>query len=164
MDLDKIQFRRTLKQSDIEKVRSIVTSTGYFNSEEIEVAAELVKERLEKGEGSGYEFIFAENEQREMLGYSCFGKISGTKSSFALYWIAVHQKSRNQGLGRMLLHKTETDIFAQGGTGIYVETSSKEQYLSTRTFYSHNGYLMKARLENYYDKGDDLVFFVKKAN
>lgn len=162
MDLNKIYFRRTVEQSDVEIVHDIVTSSGYFNAEEIEVAAELVSEKLVKEEASAYSFLFVENEDKETLGYSCYGKIPGTKSSFALYWIAVHQKFRNLGLGRILLEETEKDIFRGNGTAIYVETSSKEQYASTRTFYNHNGYQIKARFEDYYDKGDDLVFFVKK--
>lgn len=162
MNLNKIHFRRTVNPTDGETVRGIVTSSGYFNAEEIEIAVELVTENLVKGEASGYEFLFVENEQKETLGYACYGKIPGTKSSYALYWIAVHQGSRNLGLGGMLLKETEADIFSRGGTGIYVETSSKEQYASTRAFYNHHDYQMKGRLEDYYDKGDDLVFFVKK--
>lgn len=162
MDLNKIHFRRTVIETDVETVRDIVTLTGYFNAEEIGIAAELVEENLAKGIASGYEFVFAEIDG-ETLGYSCYGKIPGTKNSYALYWIAVHDKFRNHGLGRGLLKETENDIFNQGGTGIYVETSSREQYTSTRVFYAHNGYQLKARFEDYYDKGDDLVFFVKKA-
>lgn len=161
MDLNEIHFRRTVDRKDAETVRDIVTSSGYFNGEEIDIAVELVTENLEKGIASGYEFVFAEDDRHETMGYSCYGKIPGTKRSYALYWIAVHEKFRNLGLGRMLLKETETDIFKRGGTGIYVETSSKPQYTSTRTFYAHNGYYQKARFEDYYDKGDDLVFFVK---
>lgn len=162
MDLNKIYFRRTVNQSDTEIVRDIAASSGYFSAEEIDIAVDLVTENLVKGESSGYKFLFIENEQKETLGYSCYGKIPGTKSSYALYWIAIHEKYRDLGLGRKLLQKTETGIFDCGGTGIYVETSSRDQYSSTRIFYDHNGYHMKTRFEDYYDKGDDLVFFVKK--
>lgn len=162
MDLNKINFRRIVKKTDAETVRDIVTSTGYFNAEEIDIAVELVTENLAKGSASGYEFIFAESERKDVLGYSCYGKIPGTKNSYALYWIAVHEKYRNHGLGRVLLKETEADIFNQGGGGIYVETSSRQQYNSTRAFYANNSYQLKAQFEDYYDKGDDLVFFVKK--
>jgi len=162
MELDKIYLRYTVNDADPETVREIVTSTGFFNPEEIEVAVELVDEYLSKGKDSGYQFVFAENKEKTTMGYSCYGKIPGTKNSFALYWIAVHEKYRNMGLGKVLLKETEADIFGQDGSGIYVETSSRAQYLPTRTFYVNNGYLQKARFEDYYDKGDDLVFFVKK--
>ena len=161
MELAMKNFRRTLKKSDPETVREIVKSTDFFNDEEIDIAVELVDEYLYKGIESGYLFIFVESEKKTM-GYSCYGKIPGTKNSFALYWIAVHEKYRNQGLGKLLLQETEKDIFNQGGHGIYVETSSRAQYVPTRMFYENNGYLLKTRFEDYYDEGDDLVFYVKK--
>jgi len=161
MELKKNNFRREVKKSDPETIRDIVTSTGFFNLEEIEIAAELADEFLAKGIESGYQFIFLDNDKHTM-GYSCYGKIPGTKNSFALYWIAVHEKYRNQGLGKIILQETEKDIFAQKGVGIYVETSSRAQYVPTRMFYEKNGYLLKTRFEDYYDEGDDLVFYLKK--
>jgi len=161
MESIKTIFRREVKKSDPETIRDIVTSAGFFNAEEIEIAVELADEFLAKGIESGYQFIFLDNNS-DTMGYSCYGKIPGTKNSFALYWIAVHEKYRNQGLGKILLQETEKDIFNQDGKGIYVETSSRAQYLPTRMFYEKNNYLLKTRFENYYDEGDDLVFYVKK--
>lgn len=161
MELTKNIFRREVKKSDPETIRDIVSSAGFFNAEEIEIAVELADEYLAKGIESGYQFIFLDND-KETKGYSCYGKIPGTKNSFALYWIAVHEKYRNQGLGKILLKETEKDIFDQGGIGIYVETSSRTQYIPSRMFYENNGYLLKTRFEDYYDVSDDLVFYVKK--
>lgn len=162
MEIDKKQFRREVKKSDPETIGKIVTSTGFFNAEEIDIAEELADEFLAKGEESGYQFIFLDNK-KDTMGYSCFGRIPGTKNSFALYWIAVHENYRNQGLGKILLQESEKDIFDQGGDGIYVETSSREQYVPTRMFYEKNGYLLKTRFEDYYNKGDDLVFYIKRS-
>ncbi len=154
-------FRTEVKKSDPETIREIVTSTGFFNPEEIEIAVELADEFLAKGIESGYQFIFLDHKN-DTMGYSCYGKIPGTKNSYALYWIAVHEKFRNQGLGKVLLQETEKEIFNQDGNGIYVETSSRAQYVPTRMFYEKNGYLLKTRFEDYYDEGDDLVFYLKK--
>ena len=38
----------------------IVQSTGFFYDHEIEIAVELVTERLTHGESTGYYFVFAE--------------------------------------------------------------------------------------------------------
>ena len=164
MKINGIYLRRSVNKSDTENIRRIVTSTGFFNDEEIEVAVELAEEYLLKGEASGYQFVFAENDYGKCIGYSCYGRIPGTKSSYALYWIAVLEEYRNRGIGKTLLNVTESEIIENNGTGIYVETSSRDQYGSTRVFYSQNGYEQKARFEDYYDTGDDLVFFVKKLN
>ncbi|MBN2236002.1 MAG: GNAT family N-acetyltransferase [Bacteroidales bacterium] len=160
MELAKNYLRREVKKTDPATIQKIVTSTGFFTDEEIEIAVSLADEYLYKGIESGYQFIFIERN-KQTLGYSCYGKVPGTKTSYALYWIAVDSKFRNQGLGKILLKETENDIFDQGGTGIYVETSSRELYIPTRTFYEKNDYLLKTRFEDYYDVGDDLVFYVK---
>lgn len=144
----------------METVREMVTGTGFFNREEIDIAAELVMERLEKGEASGYEFIFLELDETTVA-YSCFGRIPLTKSSYDLYWIVTNTQWRNRGLGKILLKETEEAILKENGSAVYAETSSREQYLPTRKFYENNGYLLKARFEDYYDRGDDLVFYVK---
>ncbi len=158
-----VKYRTDVRETDIEAVRSIVAGTGFFNEEEIEIAAELVSERLEKGELSGYEFIFLELDG-ETMAYSCYGRIPLTRSSYDLYWIVTRSDQRNKGLGKVLLIETENDIKAREGTAVYAETSSREQYLPTRKFYEKNGYELKARFEDYYDQGDDLVYYVKRID
>ncbi|HEY9114284.1 MAG TPA: GNAT family N-acetyltransferase [Bacteroidales bacterium] len=161
--MNKISFRTEVQVEDFRTVREIVTTTGFFHSEEIEIAVELAEERYNKGEASGYEFIFLELEGKTVA-YSCYGLIPLTKSSYDLYWIATHADYRNKGLGKILLQKTEDDIKARKGTAVYAETSSRDLYISTRQFYLKNGYTLKAQFEDYYDKGDDLVYFVKKVS
>jgi ribosomal protein S18 acetylase RimI-like enzyme len=161
--MENILFRKEVHSGDPEKIESIVRSSGFFREDEVKVAVELVEERLQKGAESGYEFIFAELHG-VTVGYSCYGLIPCTLHSYDLYWIATHQEFMNQGIGRNLLRETELDIGMLGGTGIYVETSSKELYAPTRAFYLKNGYREKARFEDFYDRGDDKVVYVKMIN
>ncbi len=156
------KFRRKVDFSDLNTVDEIVTSTGFFNKEEISFAVEMVDDKLNNGELSSYEFIFLDDVNGNTHAYTCHGKIPGTKNSYALYWIVVHENHRNCGLGKVLLKETEKDIFKAGGNAIYVETSSRKQYDPTRKFYLNNDYIQKAVFEDYYDLNDDLVFFVKK--
>jgi ribosomal protein S18 acetylase RimI-like enzyme len=157
---DHILLRREVLPGDQGLVKAIVTSTGFFREDEVLVAAELVEERLEKGASSGYEFLFAEMDGKT-LAYSCFGLIPCTLHSYDLYWIATHRDYMNRGIGKYLLQESEKAIFSQGGQGIYVETSSKEQYAPTRAFYEKNQYLLQARFENFYAPGDDKLVYVK---
>jgi ribosomal protein S18 acetylase RimI-like enzyme len=161
--METITLRREVQVRDLERVKSIVTSSGFFREDEVVVAVELVDERLQKGSASGYEFVFAESEG-EPVGYSCFGLIPCTLQSYDLYWIATHKDFMNRGIGRMLLKETESIIRELGGNGIYVETSSRELYAPTRAFYLKNRYIEKARFENFYEKGDDKIVYVKFVN
>ena len=141
-------------------VRQIVVSSGFFSKAEIEVAVELVQVRLNKGIESGYHFLFAE-EDKKVVGYSCFGPIPCTVESYDIYWIAVQEELRRSGLGVELLKKVEEKIKEMGGKRIYVETSSREQYEPTRLFYSRCGYRKEATLKNFYSPGDDKVIYLR---
>jgi hypothetical protein len=48
-----------------------------------------------------------------------------------------------------------------GGKRIYVETSSREQYRPTRSFYSCCGYCKEATLEDFYSSGDHKVIYLR---
>jgi len=147
---------------DPARIKEIVSSTGFFREDEIHVAVELIEEWLSKGEASGYEFLFAEIDGKTVA-YSCYGLIPCTLHSYDLYWIATHKDFMNKGIGRALLRETEKAIQKAGGIGIYVETSSKGQYDPTRAFYENNDYILKARFEDFYDRGDDKVVYIKKV-
>jgi GNAT superfamily N-acetyltransferase len=160
MDLNGIRFRSDPLPSDLEKVREIVSSSGFFSSMEIDLALELLSERIAKGESSGYYFLFGEI-QGGVVGYACFGPIPCTLTSFDLYWIAVRPELRGGGGGKILLGKVEEEIRRMGGTRIYVETSSRELYTPTRAFYKSCGYGQEAAMRDFYAPGDDKVVFLK---
>ena len=108
------RFRLTAGAADRDAVRSIVECTGFFRPDEIEVAVELVDERLNRGAASGYCFVFAEINDR-VVGYACYGPIACTLASFDLYWIAVDPDFQGQGLGRALLQAIESQIAIADG-------------------------------------------------
>jgi ribosomal protein S18 acetylase RimI-like enzyme len=155
-----ITYRRDVVAADRERIRDLVASSPFFSTHEIDIAAELVEERLSKGLRSGYHFLFAEDRGR-LLGYTCYGPIACTKDRFDLYWIVVQPQLRGMGLGRRLLTETEILIRRQGGERIYVETSSREQYSPTRGFYASCGYELCATLKGFYSEGDDKMIYVK---
>ena len=155
-----VKMRVSVDVGDSSAIREIVSSTLFFNAEEIEVAVELVEERLKLGEASGYYFIFADIDGKT-IAYSCYGPIPGTVSSFDLYWIAVHADYRGTGLGSLLLEASEAAIKEMGGQRIYVETSSRAQYEPTRGFYLSRHYQLEATLVDFYAPGDSKLIFVK---
>jgi ribosomal protein S18 acetylase RimI-like enzyme len=155
-----ITFHNEVTPADCQTVREIVASTGFFSPEEVEVAVELVEERLAKGPISGYHFVFAERDG-QVLGYTCYGPIALTAASYDLFWIAVDRAYQGQKIGRILLEKSEELIRTAGGRQVYIETSNRGQYASTRGFYLRCGYREAAVLKDFYDVGDDKVIYEK---
>ena len=154
-------MREELKQSDTVEIRKVVESTGFFSPEEVDIAVELVEERLLRGDKSGYHFLILDGPGG-VTGYTCYGPIGGTESSYDLYWIAVREEFRGQGLGRELMSKSEDVIAKRGGTRVYVETSSRAQYEPTRKFYESCGYVREALIKDFYAVGDSKIIYVKE--
>ncbi len=156
-----ISFRTIPVESDVERIREIVGSTGFFYEHEIEIAVELITERLKYGTSSEYYFVFAEIEG-VTVAYSCFGPISISKTSFDLYWIVTHNDFRGRGIGRKVLEETCREAAMMGCSILIAETSGLEHYAPTRAFYLSNGFLQEARLSDFYDFGDDKLFYTRR--
>lgn len=154
-------YREEVSPEDAAIVRRLAERSRMFTSEEVEVAVELVDERLEKGPRSGYLFLFAE-DSGTVLGYASYGHTPCTESSFDLYWIIVDPDLRGRGIGTSLMEETEKRVRGLGGTRVYVETSSRENYALTRGFYESCGYRLEAILREFYGPGDALHIYVKE--
>ncbi len=155
-----VTFRYEVKPSDVEAIREVTASTGYFHDYEIPVAVELVEERLAKGADSGYEFVIAECGGR-VIGYTSFGPVPCTRSSFDWYWLAVRPEMQGFGFGKQLLRQVLVRAKAMGGTQLFCETSGRPQYAATRAFYEHMGFTLCELLDDYYDTGDSRATYRK---
>ncbi|HLE18127.1 MAG TPA: hypothetical protein VI728_07560, partial [Syntrophales bacterium] len=66
---DSLSYREEVTLTDRDDIRAIVSSSGFFSCEEIDIAVELLEERIARGEASGYFFLFAEQGGR-VAGYT----------------------------------------------------------------------------------------------
>ncbi len=155
-----LTIRESLTRDDRAPLAALLAATGFFNPEELQVALELVDDRLSLGEASHYRFLVAERDG-EVLGYACWGPIPATAMSVDLYWIAVDPRAQGQGVGRALLEAAEAWILRSGRNRVYIETSGRPLYVPTRGFYLACGYRIVAELEDFYAPGDGKVMYVK---
>jgi D-alanine-D-alanine ligase len=155
-----IVFREEPAREDLERVRRIIEESGFFHPYEVTVAVELVSERLLKGIESGYFFVFAE-VNGEVAGYACYGPVPCTEASYDIYWIAVRNDLRHKGLGKRIQERVEAVIRKMGGRRIYVETSTRDLYAPTRSFYRRVGFYEEAVLADFYARGDGKSIMVK---
>jgi len=156
-----LSLRYEVVAEDIQRVEKLVEITGFFHADEVAVAKELVEERLAKGEASGYHFVLAEHYGR-LVGYTCYGPIPCTLSSYDLYWIAVHPDYQGMGVGHQLVQITERKIREAHGERVYVDTSQRIQYASTRAFYERCGYNLESLLVDFYAPGDGKAIYCKR--
>jgi len=155
-----VTYKFSINKSDRDCIKDILGSTGFFYDYEIEVAVEIADEYLEKEDHNGYYFIAAMYKGK-MIGFSIYGLIPCTKDSYDLYWIGVHNDFRGRGIGIKILEETEKHITNLQGKRVYIETSSTEKYAPTQGFYFRAGYILEARLKDYYREGDDKLMYSK---
>ncbi|MBF0117856.1 MAG: GNAT family N-acetyltransferase [Desulfobacterales bacterium] len=155
-----MKIRYNVKKEDCNKIKEIVELTNFFNEKEVDVAVELIKEHIAKGVESGYHFVFSEVGEK-IIGYTCYGPIACTTSSYDIYWIVVNPDYQGKGIGKKLLMETESLILKAGGSRSYIETSCRLQYNKTRAFYERCGYNLASVLKDFYDKGDDKATYCK---
>lgn len=153
-------FRYEPCMRDPGHIRELVSATGHFSAAEVDIAVELVEERLVKGPASGYEFVFLD-DGGSLIAYACYGEIPCTVGSYDLYWIAVDPSRQGQGLGRLVMQEVERLVKVRGGRRLYADTSGRAQYAATRSFYERSGFMEEARLRDFYTVGDDKVVFGK---
>ncbi|MCF8067095.1 MAG: GNAT family N-acetyltransferase [Desulfobacterales bacterium] len=158
--LDGIMLRYEPHPDDVSKVRSLIDNTGFFLPSEKSVLGEILQDSLQRGSKSGYYFILADF-QDSLMGFSCYGPVACTTSSYDLFWIAVQPSCQGAGLGKILLQKVEDSVSAAGGSRLYVETASRPQYSGTRAFYEKHGYLLEATFNDFYSSGDNKMVYCK---
>jgi len=157
-----MEFRRTLKDSDLIAIREILNSSGFFYDFEVDVALELAAENLKFGEDkSGYIFLLVDIDNKPVA-YACYGKNPSTFDSFDLYWIAVHKDYNGKGIGKKMVAEIEKDVARLAGKRLWIETSSRALYEPTRHFYLRIGYQLIAELPDYYTENDSKCVYLKK--
>ncbi|MFC2135582.1 GNAT family N-acetyltransferase, partial [Bacteroidota bacterium] len=141
-------------------VKTIIDKTDLFNSEEKEIALELVDDSLRNPEKDYYN-VFVLEEDNKIWGYHCTGKRSLTDGVYDLYWIVVDPELRSKGIGQSLLQHAEKFVTEKNGRWILAETSSRNEYEKTRNFYSRNNYSIVSQINDFYSVGDNLIIFGK---
>lgn len=137
-------------------------AVGVFSTEEVDVVQELVQEHLQLGaERSGYYFVLARDE-RDLLGFACYGPRPMTLGTFDLYWIVVAPGVWQRGIGTALLEGVTQAVQATEGRLLVAETSGLPGYLPAREFYDRHSFTRAATIPDFYAPGDDLVLFVKR--
>ncbi len=152
---------RPLEEGDLAAIDKILAATGMFSAAEIAIADELLDLVLHRPEQRDYQIQVAILEN-QLSGYVCYGPTPATEATYDLYWIAVDPQLQGRGIGRQLLQFAERDCQRRGGKLLIIETSSKESYRRTQSFYLHNGYQIEAKIKDFYAPGDDRLIFTRR--
>lgn len=154
---------RSIKPSDVEGLEKLIKKIPNFNEAEVKVAMELIEITVKNPDQTDYN-IFVYEEDGRILGYHCTGKRPLTDGVYDLYWIVADPEHSGKGIGKNLLEHAENFVKERKGRWILAETSSKESYLSTQSFYLRNNYSIISEIKDFYSVGDNLLIFGKYFN
>ena len=155
------RISRGIEKKDRKNIEEILRSTDFFYEFEIQTALEIADETILDGmEKSGY-FWMKVTDEDGVVAFGNYGKNEFSIHSWELYWIAVHQNSRNKKLGSVLLKAIEDDVRKSGGKILWIETSGRPLYASTEAFYVRNGYNLHASLKDFYGPDDPKQIYAK---
>lgn len=156
-----ISITKGLAADDKSSIEEILKSTGFFYDFEIEIALGLVDDTLIYGtEECGYHWMKITDDEG-VIAFANYVKNTFSVHSWDLYWIAVHQNSRQKKLGSLLLKAVEDDVRNSGGKILWLDTSGRPLYEPTQIFYRKNGYTLNASLKDFYGPGDPKQIYSK---
>jgi GNAT superfamily N-acetyltransferase len=156
-----ISISKGLIKEDKILIEDILKSTGFFYDFEIEIALGLVDDSINYDpEDCGYHWMKLSDDDG-MVAFANYVRNSFSVHSWDLYWIAVHQNSRQKKLGSVLLKAVEDDIRINGGKILWLDTSGRLLYAPTQNFYLKNGYTLEASLKDFYGPGDPKQIYSK---
>jgi len=145
---------------DRESLLRLMNSQENFNSQEKEVAAEVIDDALSKKDKE-YLVLVAHTADGEVVGFLCYGLIPLTENSYDLYWIAVDPRKGKLGIGSLMLQEMEKKLRGRNAV-VYIDTSSTDSYQKARNFYKKNGYSTACELKDFYRTGDHKLVFRKE--
>jgi ribosomal protein S18 acetylase RimI-like enzyme len=151
---------RALNAGDRPMIAEMLSLCGSFNDIEIRVALEVFDEGVRSAAPQGYTLLGADAGGL-LQGYACVGPVPLTESTWDLYWLCIHPGARRRGVGRALMARAEAHVLRHGGRRIAVQTSGRPDYAPVRDFYAAAGYEVAGRIPDYFQEGDDGVFYFK---
>jgi ribosomal protein S18 acetylase RimI-like enzyme len=151
---------RALAAADRPVIAQMLELCGGFSLEEIRVALEVFDEGIASGRPDGYALFGAESEGR-LRGYICVGLVPLTASTWDMYWLCIHPEARRIGVGRALVAHAEGHVVCHGGRRLAAQTSGRPDYAPVRAFYAALGYRVTGRIGDYFQDGDDGVFYCR---
>lgn len=154
---------RELRRDDVEPLVAVLSATGAFRPDEVEVGREVLDEAARDGRDGHYQVLVAEDAGRP-VGWAGWGLVPLTDATWDLYWIAVDPCVQGRGVGRVLLEAAEAAVRGRGGRWLLAETSGTDAYGATRAFYRGCGYQVVSDIPDFYRPGDPRVTFGRRLD
>jgi len=148
---------RPIKIADKAKLVTLLDDISLFTSDERAVALELLEDT---SPSSDYHFLGTFENDGALSSFICFGPTPMTHGTYDMYWVGTGDQFQRRGLARTLVNEMKNVLLKKKARMIRIETSGKDNYVSTRAFYENIQLTEEARLRDFYSVGDDLIVYM----
>ena len=148
---------RPIKISDKAKLVKLLEGISLFTADERAVALELLEDT---SPSSDYHFLGTWENDGSLSSFICFGPTPMTFGTYDMYWIGTADQHQRKGLARKLFNEMNVVLKQKNARMVRIETSGKDNYVSTRSFYENIRLVEEARLKDFYSVGDDLIIYM----
>ena len=145
---------RALLRADLDRVSYLVDANTMFPSE---MLADMTAPFF-GGDASQRWLVFDDGHASAACYFVPEGLADGV---WNLLMIAVDPERHGEGIGTKLMRAVENQLAEEGVRILLVDTSGKEEFRRTHSFYEMLGYEHEARIRDYWAEGDDKVTFRK---
>lgn len=154
------QMIRPVVPEDVPALLAMTTATAFFKPMEVDTLEGVLADYFDHNADAGDRCFVLEGESGP-IGFVYHAEEPMTEQTWSLWWIVVDPSVQGQGHGAGLLRFVEADATERGGRVLFIETSGLPRYEPTCRFYLKNGYVLNARLNDYYAEGDDMLVYRK---
>ena len=154
---------REATADDLDRIKEIAVAADMFSVDEVGFFDEMFA-GAHDGSLEGHAWLVAEDDAGVITGAAQFAPEPFADRLWNLYFLAADPVAQGQGVGSTLIGHVETELRGRGddvARVLIVETSSTDQYASSRAFYAAQGFTEEARIREFYGPGDDKVVFWK---
>jgi GNAT superfamily N-acetyltransferase len=147
--------------ADTDALVSLSAATGVFKPHEIVALREVLDDYHDANREQGHVALTWEDASGP-VGFVYYAPTAMTDRTWELWWIVVKKELQGSGIGGQALKAVEARVRGAGGRLLLIETGSTPPYEPTRQFYLKHGYVVSARVPDFYADGDDKVIFGKR--
>ena len=151
---------RAAKSADKPAILDVAVDSGLFPAEDVGELGSMMDSQL-GAEAEGHHWIVDADRDGQVLAAAYYAPEALTDGTWNLYFIAVREALKGQGLGSSLLQHVESGLRQNQQRVLLIETSGLDGFQLTRRFYLKHGYSEEARIRDFYAAGEDKVVFWK---
>lgn len=154
---------RAATAEDLDRIKAIAVAAEMFTIEEVGFFDEMFAGAQDRSL-EGHSWLVATDDRGSIVGAAQFAPEPFADRLWNLYFLAADPAAQGQGVGSALIGHVEDELRSRGDNVarvLIVETSSTDQYASSRAFYAAQGFEEEARIREFYGPDDDKVVFWK---